>query len=538
MTMPSATISAGTRRLPWVSHAHRLTTCGAAVLASLTLAACAVGPNYHVAKIELPAGFKEGATWQRSEANPQGALDSQWWLAFNDPQLSQLLVQSLQANQSIVSAEAAYRVAQAEVDADTASLFPVLSADLSGTRSNSGSSLNSAGTGATGASVIGTTAPHNVVNASLTASWEPDLWGSVRRQIESGKATAQAADATLAGERLSIAASVAGDYFALREDDTDIALLQQQQVIDARLLDVARANFQQGTGTNDELLVAEDTLESVISSLQTSKIAREQEEHAIAVLLGVAPANFALAAQANYAYTNPEVPLVLPSVLLQRRPDVVTAERTAAAANARIGVAEAAFFPTLGLSAEGGFEHNTFAHLFSLPSRVWTVGPDLAATLFDGGARTAAVHQAEATYDEDAANYKQAVLTAFQNVEDSLSSVNHLNEEVQAFQRVYQRNQQLFGSEQAQLKAGTASEANLLTQQLTLLTAEQSLRDAQGQVAQNQILLIKNLGGGWSVAPGATPGSASSPASGSAGGASADLSVTPITAQSPPPGNQ
>ena len=353
-----------------------------------------------------------------------------------------------------------------------------------------------------------------MVNASLTASWEPDLWGSVRRQIESGKATAQAADATLAGERLSIAASVAGDYFALREYDTDIDLLQKQQVIDARLLDVARANFQQGTGSNDELLVAEDTLESVIAELQTSKIAREQEEHAIAVLLGVAPANFTIAAQADYAYNNPEVPLVLPSVLLQRRPDVVTAERTAAAANARIGVAEAAFFPTLGLSAQGGFEHNTLAHLFSLPSRVWTVGPDLAATLFDGGARTAAVHQAEATYDEDAANYKQAVLTAFQNVEDSLSSVNHLNDEVQAFQHVYQRNQQLFASEQAQLKAGTASEANLLTQQLTLLTAEQSLRDAQGQVAQSKILLIKNLGGGWSAAP------------------------KPVTGQSPPPGNQ
>jgi len=510
MTMPSSTVSAHRLALP--HHARRMAARCTALLASVTLAACAVGPDYHPAKIELPTGFKEGATWQRSEANPQGALASQWWLVFNDPQLTQLLQQSLQANQSIVAAEAAYRVAQAEVDADTASLFPVLSADLSGTRSNSGSS--SGGTGATATSTGGTTAPHNLVNASLTASWEPDLWGSVRRQIESGKATAQAADATLAGERLSIAASVAGDYFALREYDADIDLLQKQQVIDARLLDVARANFQQGTGSNDELLVAEDTLESVIAELQTSKIAREQEEHAIAVLLGVAPANFTIAAQADYAYNNPEVPLVLPSVLLQRRPDVVTAERTAAAANARIGVAEAAFFPTLGLSAQGGFEHNTLAHLFSLPSRVWTVGPDLAATLFDGGARTAAVHQAEATYDEDAANYKQAVLTAFQNVEDSLSSVNHLNDEVQAFQHVYQRNQQLFASEQAQLKAGTASEANLLTQQLTLLTAEQSLRDAQGQVAQSKILLIKNLGGGWSAAP------------------------KPVTGQSPPPGNQ
>jgi len=496
--MPRSIISAGMRRRPVLSLGRCAMSRCAALIATLIITACAVGPDYHQPKIDLPAGFKEGADWQRSDANPQGALASQWWLMFNDPQLTQLLQQSLQANQSIVAAEAAYRVAQAEVDADTASLFPIVSAGLSGSRSNSssGGTSSSAG-GATGTSAAGSAAPHNVVNASLTASWEPDLWGAVRRQIESGKATAQAADATLAGERLSIAASVAADYFALRQYDTDIDLLTKQQTIDARLLDVARANYQQGTASNDALLVAEDTLESVIAAVQASKIAREQEEHAIAVLLGVPPANFTIAPQAAYAYTNPEVPLAIPSVLLERRPDVVTAERTAAAANARIGAAEAAFFPTLDLSAQGGFQHNTLAHLFSLPSRVWTVGPDLAATLFDGGARTAAVHQAEATYDEDAANYKQAVLTAFQNVEDSLSSVNHLNDEALAFQRVYQRNQQLFASEQAQLKAGTASEASVLTQQLILLTAEQSLRDAQGQVAQSKILLIKNLGGGW-----------------------------------------
>jgi len=508
MTMPSPTILARTRRHPLASHARRAVGRCAAVLATLTIAACAVGPDYQQPKVDLPTGFKEGANWQRSAANPQGALASQWWLMFNDPQLTQLLLQSLQANQSIVAAEAAYRVAQAEVDADRASLFPVVSAGLSGTRSNSGSGGAGGTASTTSTSTGGTAAPHNLVNASLTASWEPDLWGAVRRQIESGKATAQAADATLAGERLSIAASVAGDYFALRQYDSDIDSLTKQQTIDARLLDVARANYQQGTASNDELLVAEDTLESAIAALQTSKIAREQEEHAIAVLLGVPPANFAIAPQAGYAYSNPTLPLAIPSVLLERRPDVVTAERTAAAANARIGVAEAAFFPTLDLSAQGGFEHNTLAHLFSLPSRVWTVGPDLAATLFDGGARTAAVHQAEATYDEDAANYKQAVLTAFQNVEDSLSSVNHLNDEALAFQHVYQRNQQLFASAQAQLKAGTASEANVLTQQLILLTAEQSLHDAQGQVAQSQILLIKNLGGGWQAPSGDTAKSA------------------------------
>lgn len=502
MQTPNArrrSMPARTRPVP--TRLGALKRCAAAVVA-LTLAACAMGPDYRQPKVELPSGFKEGADWQHSAANPQGALASQWWSVFNDDQLTRLVEQSLKANQSIVAAEAAYRVAQAEVEADTASLFPVVSADLSGTRSKTNGASSTA-SGATGVGGI-----HNLASASLTASWEPDLWGSVRRQIESGKATAQASDATLAGERLSIAASVAADYFALREDDTDIDLLEKQQQVDQRLLDLTRASYQQGIASNDDLLIAEDTLESVIANLQTSKIAREQEEHAIAVLVGVPPAGFSIAPQPGYAYTDPEVPLALPSVLLERRPDVVTAERTAAAANARIGVAEAAFFPTLDLSAQGGFEHNTLAHLFSLPSRVWTVGPDLAATLFDGGARTAAVHQAQATYDEDAANYKQAVLTAFQNVEDNLSSVNHLNDERNAFQSVYQRNQQLFGSTQAQLKAGTASEANLLTQRLTLLTAEQGLRDAQGQVAQSKVLLIKNLGGGWSVASDSTAGGA------------------------------
>lgn len=506
MTMYTSTKPARSRGRPAPGRMRRAVACGVLSAATLMLAACAVGPNYQRPKMELPAGFKEGADWQRSAADPQGALASRWWRVFNDTQLTQLVEQSLNANQSIAAAEAAYRVAQAEVDADTASLFPVVSAGLSGTRGNTGTSAG------TGTSTVGSgvTVPHNLVNASLTASWEPDLWGAVRRQIESGKATAQAADATLAGERLSIAASVAVDYFALREYDTDIDLLEKQQVIDARLLDLVRASFQQGTASNDDLLVAEDTLESVIAALQASKIAREQEEHAIAVLVGVPPANFTIVSQATYAYANPDVPLVIPSVLLERRPDVVMAERTAASANARIGVAEAAFFPTLDLSAQGGFEHNTLAHLFSLPNRIWTVGPDLAATLFDGGARSAAMHQAEATYDEDVANYRQAVLTAFQNVEDSLSSVNHLNDEALAFQHVYRRNVQLFASEQAQFKAGTASEENVLTQQLTMLSAEQGLRDAQGQVAQSKISLIKNLGGGWDAQAGDAAGQTNS----------------------------
>jgi NodT family efflux transporter outer membrane factor (OMF) lipoprotein len=457
-----------------------------------------VGPDYHRPPVEIPASFKEGANWQRARANPQGAISSEWWLAYHDDTLSHFIDDALKANQSIVAAEAAYRLAQATVAASRAALYPIVTAGTSASRSGSGSTTGSTTTGATTRGSSPTSSSVNqVVSATMTASWEPDLWGQIRRSIESSRGNAQATDAQLAGQRLSIAASVATDYFALRQLDIDIDLLEQQRQINARILDMTRASFLQGTASNDMVLIAQDTLEAVIAILQTSKIAREQFEHAIAVLVGVPPANFSIAPQLDYAFAPPPVPLALPSELLERRPDVVTAERLAAAANARIGVAKAAFFPALTLAATGGFQSNTLASLFSLPSRVWTLGPALAATIFDGGARTAAVHEAQATYDEAVATYRQTVLTAFQNVEDSLSSCNHLQDQANAFAGIYHRNQQLFESERAQLLAGTASEQNLLTQQLTLLLAEQNLKDTQGQLIQSSVTLVRNLGGGW-----------------------------------------
>jgi NodT family efflux transporter outer membrane factor (OMF) lipoprotein len=483
----------------------------AAALALAWLAGCAVGPDYRKPTVQIPATFKEGVAWQRAEANPQALLANDWWTVYDDPALTQLVEQSLKANQSIVAAEAAYRLAQATVDANVASLFPVVTAGLSATKSGTGANAATSGISSTTGTVPGV---HNTVSANVAASWEPDLWGQIRREIESSKASAQASDAQLAGERLSIAASVVDDYFALRQADIDIVSLKQQQGIEARLLDITRVAYTQGTASNDDVLAAQDALELVVAELQTTETSREQDEHAIAMLIGEPPASFTLTPRTDYAFNTPAVPLALPSQLLERRPDVVSAERSAAAANAKIGAAEAAFFPVLDLSAQGGFEHNTFAHLFSLPSRVWTLGPDLAATIFDGGARTAAVHEAEASYDEAVANYRQAVLGAFQNVEDSLSSWNHLAQQETAYANIYRRNQALFASTQAQLSAGTASEANLLTQQLTLLQAEQNLKDTQSLLVQSSVGLIKNLGGGWNesqdakaAVAAATPGS-------------------------------
>lgn len=462
-------------------------------LALACLSACAVGPNYHQPSVQTPDRFKEGAEWQRAQGDTPGdtkaALTSTWWLEYHDDPLTHLIDQALSANQSIAAAEAAYRLAQATVTASRAALFPTVSANVGATRSES----NPGAAAETGLPP----GKYNIVTADVAVGWELDLWGKVRRQLESSKAAAQASDAQRAGERLSIAAAVAGDYFALRQADVDSALLEQQQAVDTKLLDMATANYREGTGSSDDVLVAEDSLEAVIAARQATLAQREQLEHALAVLENVPPAGFSIEPAPHYAFQTPAVPLSLPSQLLERRYDVVSAERTAAAANAKIGVAEAAYFPALDLSAEGGFEHNQFAHLFSLPNRFWTLGPTLAETLFDGGARTAAVREARASYDENVAYYRQTVLAAFQSVEDSLSFCNHLRQQAQAFSGIYDRNRHLLENTRMQRQIGTLSEANLLLQQLTLISAEQNLKDTQASLTQASVSLIKNLGGGW-----------------------------------------
>ncbi|RON11498.1 RND transporter [Pseudomonas brassicacearum] len=456
-----------------------------------------VGPDYQKPAIELPMSFKESAQWQRAQANPQGALDSQWWFSYQDPILNDLIARSARANQSIIAAEAAYRLAQAQVASSRAGLWPTVGVGLSGSRGVGANSSSSTGTSTSSGSSSGGVV--QTVSATLSASWEPDLWGLVRRGIESSQASAQASDALLAGVRLSISASVASNYLGLRQLDIDVGLLQQQQAINQQLLTMIQVQTVQGTATNDQLLVAQDQLTSVVAALQTAQRSREQFEHALAVLVGVAPAQFNLPPTANYRFVLPMPPLSLPSSLLQRRPDVVSAERAAAAANAKIGVAEAAFFPTLDLTGQVGYRGTALGGLFSVPNRVWTLGPALAETIFEGGARKAAVQQARASYDQDVANYRGTVLGALQNVEDNLSAINHLHTQAQAFEQIYQRNRQLFGSQEAQKRAGTVSQQTVLTQQLVLLQAEQSLRDTQGLLSQGSVALFQSLGGGWHV---------------------------------------
>ena len=508
------------------SRSWRVVKSGVALIFATSLAACMVGPDYRKPEVQVPEGFKEGVDWQRAEANPQAAISSTWWRTYGDDKLNDLVEQALQANQSIASAEAAYRVALATVEEDRAGLFPVVKAGLSGARSGGNIGALAASTGSSSAGA------GNSVAATGSVSWELDLWGQIRRQLEQAKANAQSSDAQLAGERISIAASVASDYFQLRQADFDIHSLKEQQDIDSRILAMVQTAFKEGQASNDDVLNAQENLETIIADLQATETTREQDEHAIAVLTGVAPASFNIASDPDYPFLTPAVPPPLPSQLLERRYDVVSAERTAAAANAGIGVAEAAFYPSLTLSAQGGFAHNTLAHLFTVPSRFWTLRPELAETIFDGGARTAAVRGARATYDEDVANYRNTVLTAFQSVEDNLSSMNHLRAQANSFAKVYDSNSRLFASEQAQFDAGAVSQQNLLTQRLTLLEARQNLRDTQALLAESNVQLVKNLGGGWQrddaeVAP--EPTAASSSALSSASSPASSSASSPVT---------
>jgi NodT family efflux transporter outer membrane factor (OMF) lipoprotein len=477
-------------RMSW----RRTSAGGVALVALASLAACMLGPDYRTPVVQVPQGFKEGVEWRRADANPQAAIASTWWRMYGDDKLNELVGQALVANQSIAVAEAAYRVALATVEANRAGLFPIITANVSGTRA--GGALEAAGA-AQGAGFPSAAIPGNRTVALGSVSWELDLWGKVRRQVEQAKANAQASDAQLAGARISIAASLASDYFDLRRADYDIQALKEQQEIDDRILAMTQAAFAEGNASNDDVLFAQQELETVTALLQAFATRREQDEHAIAVLTGVPPSALSIAPDPDYRFVAPAVPAVLPSQLLERRYDVVSAERSAAAANASIGVAEAAFFPTLALSAGGGFTHDTIAHLFTVPYRFWTLGPDLAQTIFDGGARTAAVHEARANYDGSVANYRNTVLSAFQSVEDSLSSMNHLRAQEGAYAKVLDSNLWLFGSQEAQFGAGAVSLQNVLMQRLTLIQAQQSLRDTQALLAQSHVLLIKSLGGGW-----------------------------------------
>jgi NodT family efflux transporter outer membrane factor (OMF) lipoprotein len=445
-------------------------------LAVLLLAGCAAGPDYRRPALELPQHYREAGSWQPAgQPLPQG----DWWAVFHDPQLERLLAGVDVSNQTVLAAQSRYRAASALVRQTRAGEFPAVSGNVSGTRSRSPS-------GSVG----------NTAAASLDASWEVDLWGRVGRAVEANAASAQASAADLAAARLSARAALATAYLRVRVLDARQRLLDDTVAAYQRALEITRNRFAVGVAGKADVTLARTQLESTRAQAIDLGVERATLEHAIAVLLGKAPAAFTMPAVQTLPSV-PALPAGLPSVLLQRRPDIAAAERRVAAANAQIGVAQSAWFPRLTLSAGGGVQDSSFARLLDAPARVWSVGPLLAETLFDAGARRAATAQARAEYDAGVADYRQTVLGALQEVEDKLAALRILEREagVQDAAVAAARESVLLVTNQ--YKAGTVSYLNVTTVQAAQLANERTALSLLGQRLDATVALIKALGGGW-----------------------------------------
>jgi len=472
--------------------APRALTLAVAAALATALAGCAVGPDYQRPTTEIPASYKEAAPgWkvaQPADQHDRGA----WWTLYRDPQLDALEDKLNTSNQTVAQYAAAYRQARALVGEARAAYFPVISGSAGLTRSGYGSS-NASSTSSSRSGVS------NSYNLQLDASWEPDLWGKVSRTVSAQEASQQGAAATLANARLSAQGTLAQTYFSLRSLDAMQKLLDDTVVAYEKSLQLTQNQYAQGVAARSDVIQAQTQLQSAQAAAIDNGIARAQDEHAIAVLVGEPPSTFSIPASPLTA-TPPAVPAQMPSALLERRPDIAAAERAAKAANEQIGVAIAAFFPSLTLSATGGFQSSVLSQLLTAPSRFWTLGPQLAGTIFDGGLRAAQTDAARAAYDQEVAIYRQTVLAAFEDVEDNLASQRILEQEIVVQRQAVESARRALEIVTNEYKSGTVGYLNVLTAQTTAFTAEQKLASLAGQRMVSSVGLVKALGGGWDVA--------------------------------------
>ena len=454
-------------------------------LLSLT-AGCTVGPDYRKPDPlangkALPAHFKETAV-PMQPAVPRDALPrGPWWTFFNDAILDDLMGQLNDANQDIAASEAKYRQASSVQAQAQAALWPTVSGGASALH----------GTTAPGGSVTDT------LSLSVAASWEVDLWGRIRRNLEASVTSAQAAAMDVEATRLSLQAQLASNYIALRVLDVQEELLATTVKAYERSLKLTRNRYAAGVVSKADVALAETQLQTTRAQAIDLGVQRANLEHAIAVLAGKAPSEVSLPQLSYLPLSFPDLPAVFPAEVLERRPDVAAAERRVASANAQIGVAESAFFPTLSLDAGGGYRGASLNDLLTLPNRVWSVGPSLAMTLFDGGSRTAITEEAKANYDQVVAVYRQTVLTALQETEDNLAALRILQQETQEQQLAVNAANTSATLVSNQYQAGTVSYLNVVVVQAARLAAERNLLSIQGQRYAAAIALVKAIGGGW-----------------------------------------
>ena len=457
----------------------------AALASALAAAGCAVGPTYERPAIDTPVAFKEGqGEWVR--AAPADALErGPWWELFNDPELNALASQVQVSNQNVAAAVAAYAQARALVAQQRAALFPTVSLDAGANRNGSNSNSARNGTG------------RSSYQVNIGASWEPDVWGRLGRTVAGARAAEQASQADLQAATLSAQGELVTDYFNLRQSDVQVALLAQTLTAFQRSLTITTNRYNAGIAAKTDVLQAQTQLANAQADLLGVERQRAVLEHAIAVLVGKAPANFTVAARPVWQAVVPDIPFDMPSTLLQRRPDIAAAERRAAQANEQIGIAQAAYFPSLTLNGSAGLSAATIGDLFSASALAWSLGASVAQTIFNAGATSARVAQARAGLEEAAARYRQTVLTAFQDVEDQLVAMRILQSQLalrhQAAQAANLVEQQVLNRYQA----GQVVFTEVVTAQTTALNARRAEVQAQSDREVAAVALIQAIGGGW-----------------------------------------
>jgi NodT family efflux transporter outer membrane factor (OMF) lipoprotein len=468
--MRLACLSSVTRFTRWLSVAAGLAVA----------AACAVGPDYHRPKLDVASDYKEAGDWKPSE--PNDALSrGPWWEIFHDEALNQLEVRIDISNENVKAAAAAFDQARALVAQARAGFWPTVGVSAGRQRS-----------------AIGGAPAQTTDSAGISGSWDLDIWGQIRRTTESNRASAQASAAALAAARLSAQAELATDYFELRAQDQLQKLLDDTVVAEQLSLKIAESRYHFGVAARADVVSAEAQLLSSQSQQVNAKIQRAVLEHAIAVLIGQQPAAFSVN-PSSMRTDVPTVPAGIPSAMLERRPDVAEAERKVAAANAQIGVAKSAYFPSLTLSGSDDYAGRTWSRLFSLPNRIWSLGPSLAETLIDGGLRSAQVAQARAAYDVSVDTYRQTVLSGFEQVEDEIVTLRVLEQQAVIEDAAVAAAREAEKLTLNQYKAGTVPYSSVITAQTTRLSAEQTALAVLSSRLQASVALIEAVGGGWNA---------------------------------------
>jgi len=451
------------------------------LLLPLLLCACASTPPVAIAPPAQVAAFKEQALWQRAGSGEAATPSERWWQLYQDPVLDELQDGLVIGNENLKIALAQLDAARAALGTARAAQQPSLNLSASGNRADSGG--NASG-------------PQNTVRADLSASWELDLFGRLRQASHTSEARLQASEADLAAARLSAQGTLTQAYLSLRAAEAQRALVERSIVAYERSLALTRARYQSGVAPASDVLQAETQWRSTqVQSLEAAN-SRAQAEHAIAVLLGRAPAALSLSTNATLP-TPPRVPTLLPASLLQRRPDIRAAERRVAAAQSQIGETEAAYFPSLTLSASAGERSSSLRQLFDSPSLVWSLGPALAQKLLDGGARNAANAQARALAEQAGASYRQTVLVALQEVEDNLLLADQLQTQASLQSEALTAAQRNLEITQEQYRVGTVSYLNVVTAQTAALSSERSLLDLRTRQLNATSQLLKNIAGRW-----------------------------------------